>query len=157
MCSLIIQARFNSNGPLGSAGRDRHAEYSSCLKQRPEFIPIYDDASLAFRAKLAGDHLDWHSDFELIFSEICKLGGHEWAFFQLDECNGIGCLLFMAGGSIIQSGKRVELAAPAEMEMGAGILSAFWADVTWRKDFMVAVWANLTHETIALLADTPMT
>ena len=123
----------------------------------PKLIPIYNEPSFVpIVTHLAGNHLDRHADLDGIVVYIGQLGGDHRSFVQFDEGYGVGGAAIVSAGRFVDSGEGIDFTFAAECIKFLGFIAAVWADVTRRKNFIIAVRADLSHQPVALFLESPM-
>ena len=129
-----------------------------CLQYRPEFVSVNQHTALiAILAQAACDHLDRHANLDRLAAQVGQLGGHQRAFFQLDQRHRIGGGIIETGRGFVNGGIREYFPFAAEREGCFGLASAIRSDIAGREDLGKAVWADFSHQSIALLFQSPMT
>jgi hypothetical protein len=105
---------------------------------------------VAVVAHLARYHLDRHANFDRLVSNVGQLRGDNRTLFQLYQGNCTRCVRLIAGGTLINRGVRIYFSLSTESVQILGFSTAVRAHITWREDFMIAMWTNFTHQRISL-------
>ena len=124
---------------------------------RSKFISVHDQSPLiTVISHLAGNHLNWHADFDGRVVHIGQLGSDHGAFVQFNEGNCIWRGAIESAGCLINCRIGIYFALAAECIELSGFIAAVWADVAWGENFIVAMGADFADQPIALLLKSPM-
>ena len=80
-----------------------------------EFIPIVDSASISFFLYPSKRSLNLHSDMDFVNVTVHDLSGYHRAFFEFDNRDRVGDLIFEILRSYMNDGIRKNLAFSAEL------------------------------------------